>query len=92
MVQSMDPLAGIVAELVAERKRLDSLLDEALDQYALFEEDMNARMKGAGPAEMARLMAERARVEDVLGIVDLVDRIDRIRERIELINAEAAAA
>lgn len=84
-------MAGIVAELQAERKRLDALLDEAMEQYALFEEDINGRMKAAGPAEMDGLMAERARVEDMLGIADLVDRIDRIRERIEAIQAERAA-
>lgn len=85
----MDPMADLVAQLLAERKRLDDLLDEALEQYALFEEGMNPRMKIASPAEMEGLMAERARVEDMLGIVDLVERIDRIRERIELIRAEA---
>lgn len=87
----LDPLAGIIAELVAERKRLDGLLDEALEQYAMFEEGMNVRMKHADPDEAAMLLAERARVEDMLGIVDLVDRIDRIRERVQLMRRELAA-
>ena len=87
----LDLLVGIIAELMAERKRLDGLLDEALDQYALFEEDMNVRMKQADATEAAQLLAERARIEDMLGIVDLVDRIDRIRERIELMRRDQAA-
>jgi hypothetical protein len=87
----LDPLAGIIDELRGERKRLDTLLDEALDQYAIFEEGMNVRMKHANSDEAALLLAERARVEDMLGIVDLVDRIDRIRERIELMQREQAA-
>jgi hypothetical protein len=90
-VTGLDPLAGIIDELRGERKRLDTLLDEALDQYAIFEEGMNVRMKHANSDEAALLLAERARVEDMLGIVDLVDRIDRIRERIELMQREQAA-
>lgn len=87
----LNPLAGIIAELVAERKRLDGLLDEALDQYALFEDGMNIRMKHANADEAAVLLVERAHVEDLLGIIDLVDRIDRIRERVELMRRDQAA-
>jgi hypothetical protein len=70
-----------LAELTAERKRLDGLLDDALHQFALYEEVMNARMKAASPAEMPALMEERAHMEEALGIADLVDRIDVIREQ-----------
>ncbi len=65
--------------LAAERKRLDALLDQAMEQYALVEEDLNARMKGKSGPELDALMAERARIEDTLGIVELVERIDHIR-------------
>lgn len=68
-----------LAELQAERKRLDALLDDAVAQFALVEEDMNARMKAATPEQLQELMAERARIEDALGIAELVDRIDELR-------------
>lgn len=42
---------------------------------------MNARMKAATQAEMPALMEERARMEEALGIADLVDSIDVIREQ-----------
>lgn len=86
-----DPFEAILLELQAERKRLDQLLDDALEQYALYEEDMNARMKAASPTEMPALMAERARMEDALGIAELVDRIDTIRQRVADIKAGHAA-
>ncbi len=70
-----------LAELAAERRRLDTLLDDALGQFALYEEGMNARMKAASADEMPALLAERARMEDALGIAELVERIDAIRER-----------
>lgn len=92
MRHGMDPLSGIVAELLAERRRLDDLLDDALEQFALFEDGLTARLHGATPEQGAALMAERARMEDVLGVAELVDRIDRIRERIDLIQSDQAAA
>lgn len=76
-----------MAALVEERKRLDALLDDALEQYALYEEGMNARMKGAAPDVMAQLMAERAGVEETLGIADLVERLDQIRDRMTAMKA-----
>lgn len=85
-----DAFDAIVAELAAERKRLDQLLDEALEQFALYEEGMNARMKVASAEEMPALMAERARMEDALGIAELVERIDGIRERMAAIKADNA--
>ncbi|CAA7616442.1 conserved hypothetical protein [Magnetospirillum sp. LM-5] len=75
-----------LAFLTAEKKRLDQLLDNAMDQYALVEEDLNVRMKGKSGAELDALMAERARIEDTLGIVALVERIDVIREKIEALR------
>lgn len=77
----MDLAEATLAELAAERKRLDDLLDDALEQFAHFEEAMNPRMKVASPGEMPALMAERGQMEDALGIVELVEQIDVIRER-----------
>lgn len=78
-------------ELMAERKRLDGLLDDALEQFALYEEGMNPRMKAAkSPDELQALIAERTIMEETLGIADLVIRIDELRERIEEIKANAA--
>lgn len=71
-----------VAELQAERKRLDALLDDAVAQFALVEEDMNARMKHATPEKLQELMVERGRIEEALGIADLVNRIDDLRDSI----------
>lgn len=87
-----DPFDAILVELQDERKRLDQLLDEALEQYALYEEGMNARMKVAGPEEMPALMAERSRMEETLGIAELVERIDAIRERVAGLKAGDTAA
>lgn len=77
----MNLLEATLAELTAERKRLDDLLDDALEQFAHFEEIMNPRMKVASPQEMPALIAERNQMEDALGIVELVEQIDLIRER-----------
>lgn len=82
----MDPFEATLAELAAERKRLDDLLDDALEQFAHFEEVMNPRMKVASPAEMPALMAERGLMEDALGIVELVEQIDVIRERMAVLK------
>lgn len=79
-----------LAELQSERKRLDALLDDAVAQFALVEEDMNARMKAATPELLQDLMAERARIEEALGIAELVDCIDDIRQRIAQLQAAAA--
>lgn len=81
-----------LARLDDERKRLDAMLDDALAQFALVEEDLNTRMKVASPTELQALMAERARIEDALGIAALVDRIDEIRARASIIRSAAAAA
>lgn len=78
-----------LAQLDQERKRLDAQLDDAVAQYALVEEDLNTRMKSASPSQLQELMAERARIEDALGIAALVDRIDAIRDRIAQIRSAA---
>lgn len=87
-----DPYLAIVAELVAERSRLDGLLDDALAQFALFEDGFSQRLASANAAQRQALMEERAQLEDVLGIADLVDRIDRIRERIAMLETQVASA
>lgn len=69
--------------LLAEKKRLDDLLDDALDKFALYEEKLNAQFKNASPEDVQVLMAERAQVEDMLGIADLVTRLDELREAIQ---------
>lgn len=72
-----------VTALLEEKKRLDHQLDQALDQYALYEEGMNERFKHADESQRAALMAERNQVEETLGIVALVVRLDEIREALE---------
>ena len=81
-----------LARIEEERKRLDGMLDDALAQFAQVEEEMNARMKTATPAQLQALMEERARIEDSLGIVALVDRLDELRARAALIKSAAASA
>lgn len=70
-------------ELLAEKKRLDDLLDEALEKFALYEEEFNARLKRASEAERPGLFAERNDVEEMLGIADIVIRLDELRELIQ---------
>ncbi len=81
-----DCLGDDLTVLAAEKKRLNALLDDAMDQYALVEEDLNVRMKGKAGAELEALMSERARVEDMLGIVALVERLDQIRQRMDALK------
>ena len=77
------------ASLLEEKKRLDALLDEALEQYAHYEEGMNERFKLADAAGRAALMAERNAVEDKLGIVALVQRLDEIRDALKVLQGAA---
>lgn len=81
-----------LSALQDERNRLDALLDDALAQFALVEEDLNPRMKVATPAQLQELMAERACIEEALGIAELVDRIDLVRAQIARLKAEGSAA
>lgn len=81
-----------LVRLQDERTRLDALLDDAVARYALVEEDMNARMKAASPERLQELMAERTRIEEALGIADLVNRIDDLRAEITQMQAETGTA
>jgi hypothetical protein len=74
---------AMIAALKEERARLDAQLDEALHAFAEYEEGMNVRWQSADPAERQDLMAERSRVEEELGIVAIVLRLDEIREALE---------
>ena len=69
---------ALTAALMEERDRLDAQLDEALHVFAEYEEGMNLRWRTADPATRQELMAERARVEEQLGIVALVEGLDEI--------------
>ncbi|MDO8605528.1 MAG: hypothetical protein Q7R40_03235 [Phaeospirillum sp.] len=69
--------------LKKERAQLDAQLDEALHTFAEYEEGMNVRWQTADPAARQELMAERTRVEEELGIVAIVERLDEIREALE---------
>lgn len=82
--------AVMLSALEDEKKRLDQQLDTALDQYALYEEGMNERFKHANESERAALMAERNQVEETLGIVALVMRLDEIRDAMEKLRNPAA--
>ena len=73
----------MTAALKEERARLDAQLDEALHAFAEYEEGMNVRWHTSDPAERQELMAERSRVEEELGIVAIVLRLDEIREALE---------
>ncbi|HSV29598.1 MAG TPA: hypothetical protein VLL76_08560 [Candidatus Omnitrophota bacterium] len=68
--------------LLDEKKRLDDLLDEALDKFALYEEDFNNRLKHVHEDQRMAMYAERNQVEEALGIADLVMRLDELRELI----------
>jgi len=73
-----DILASVDA-LLAEKDSLECRLDEALHAFADYEEQMNQHWHKADGDERQRLMAERAQVEESLGIVAIVDRLDQIR-------------
>jgi len=77
-MSSPDILASVDA-LLAEKDSLDSRLDEALHAFADYEEQMNQLWQKADGDERLRLMAERAQVEETLGIVAIVERLDQIR-------------
>lgn len=78
-----------LAALQDEKKHLDTQLDHALEQYALYEEGMNIRFKHADACERTALMAERNQVEETLGIVALVLRLDEIRELMDTLKGRA---
>ena len=80
---SAEESEAMTAALKEERTRLDAQLDEALHAFAEYEESMNLRWQSASPAERQELMAERSRVEEELGIVAIVLRLDEIREALD---------
>ncbi len=81
----------LITALREEKKRLDVQLDEALHTFAEYEEGMNVRWQGADPAARQELMDERSRVEEELGIVAMVLRLDEIREALEAAEASRVA-
>lgn len=81
-----------IDELLEERKRLDTLLDAAMALFAEYEEGLNARWKGASPQEISALTTERMAMEEELGIVALVDRLEAIGHLLRLLRDEQRAA
>lgn len=75
--------------LLAEKEVLDLRLDEALRAFATFEEEMNQRWHNADAAARQALLAERTQVEESLGIVALVDRLDQIRDLLTRLRGNA---
>ena len=84
---SVDESLTMTDALTQERSRLDAQLDEALHAFAEYEEGMNLRWHTADPAARQELMAERARVEEQLGIVAMVERLDEIRAALDALTA-----
>jgi len=66
----------------AEKDMLDSRLDEALRAFAAFEEQMNHRWHEADAETRQHLLAERVQVEESLGIAELVDQLEQVRQRL----------
>lgn len=61
-------------------KFLEQQLDQAMHAYAEFEEEWNRRMQQASEsAQRDALFGERSEVEETLGIVTLLDEIDRLK-------------
>lgn len=85
------PWDVVIAELLDERQRLDLMLDDALEKFALYEEEFNNRLKTMPEDQRLLMFAERTQMEEILGIADLVDRLDRIRDRLAEVRAQAAA-
>lgn len=82
--------ASRLVELRQERQTLDALLDAAVVRFARVEEEVNARMKLASPEQVRDLMAERDRVEDALGIADLLNRIDAVQQQMAELTQDPA--
>jgi hypothetical protein len=78
-------------DLTEEKNRLDLMLDDALEKFAEYEEGMNVRWHTSSPEEITALMAERSQVEETLGIVAIVERLDVLREQIEAVLAGRVA-
>jgi hypothetical protein len=80
----------MIESLTEEKNRLDFELDTALRTFAEYEEGMNVRWQTADPAERQSLMEERNQVEDQLGIVTIVIRLDEIREQLDALRQQVA--
>lgn len=91
-IVGIDPMGSDTLEsLAAEKAALDERLDQALEQYAVFEEGMNDRFKHADADERLALMQERNQIEETLGIVAIVQRLDEIRAAMEALEGRGAA-
>lgn len=88
---SIEEIQVMIDTLKEERSRLDAQLDDALHTFAEYEEGMNVRWHSADPAARQELMAERTRVEEELGIVAIVERLDEIREQMDALEAQKVA-
>jgi hypothetical protein len=86
----MDDVKAMIETLTEEKARLDADLDAALHTFAEYEEGMNVRWQTADPAARQALMEERNQVEEQLGIVTMVVRLDEIREQLEELRRRVA--
>jgi len=78
--------ADRIRTLADEKQQLDLRLDEALRAFADYEEKMNHRWHDADAELRRALMAERAEVEERLGIVQIVERLDEIRDALKVLG------
>lgn len=81
---------AMIETLTEEKNRLDHELDAALHTFAEYEEGMNVRWQTADPAARQALMDERNQVEEQLGIVTMVVRLDEIREQLDALRQRVA--
>jgi hypothetical protein len=86
----VDDMMAMIETLTEEKNRLDSELDIALHAFAEYEEGMNVRWQTADPAARQALMDERNQVEEQLGIVTMVLRLDEIREKLDALRQQVA--
>jgi hypothetical protein len=86
----VDDVKNKIESLIEEKDRLDFELDAALHTFAEYEEGMNVRWQTADPAARQALMEERNQVEEQLGIVTIVIRLDEIREQLDALRQHVA--
>lgn len=86
----MNDIKAMIETLTEEKNRLDFELDAALHTFAEYEEGMNVRWQTADPAARQALMEERNQVEEQLGIVTMVLRLDEIREQLDALRQQVA--
>jgi len=69
--------------LRSELDGLNSSLDQLLHVFADFEAALNDELKlTSDPQERAEIFARRAAYEQTLGIEEIVERIDLVRDRL----------